>query len=573
MALYRRGSIWWCRWRIGGAEVRESAGTADRAQAQEYHDRRRADLWRAQRLGERRTDWDAAALAWIEEHAHAKRSYSDDLLLLRWLQPRLTGRDLATITPELLREIAAAKIAEGRAPSTANKHLATVSAVLRFAAKKGWLKSVPWVPYLPTEGERIAWITREQAEQLLAELPDHLAAMARFTLATGLRRANVTGLEWANVDLGRRVCWIWPDEAKAGKAIAVPLNDDAAAVLQGQLGEHERWVFTWRGAPVYHTKTKAWDAAVARAGIAPGFRWHDLRHTWATWHVMAGTPLEVLMKLGGWSSMAMVLRYAHFAPGYLAEYAYNIQSKRESPNERESVHSREGVLAEGKSRRETDQDFHAIEMPGGRGGVPGQVLDGVPRPGAGFRREDRHGEPQADVDELEVASEARRDRKFADDGAARDTGGTVRRAMRSERTSVQRSEGSGNEDGAVCREPGSQELRRGLQPGELPPGVLCGQHGDEHLGRGAAGDHREGGCEGEARTGDCERTNRAHEMDTQGGIKKKGRLIKEFGVADGIRTHDNRNHKAIAGPKASNVLKLHQALTAELRGKSRAGKA
>lgn len=324
MALYRRGSIWWCRWRIGGAEVRESAGTADRETAQEYHDRRRADLWRAQRLGERRVDWDQAALAWIEEHANAKRSYADDLLKLRWLQPRLTGRDLTTITPELLREIRDAKVAEGRTTSTANKHLATVSAVLRFAAKKGWLRSVPWVPYFPAEEGRIAWLTREQADALLAELPDHLAAMARLTLATGLRRANVTGLEWGNVDLGRRVAWIWPDEAKAGRAIAVPLNDDAAAVLQGQAGEHERWVFTWRGAPVTRTKTKAWDAAVRRAGLSPALRWHDLRHTWATWHVMAGTPLEVLKQLGGWASYEMVLRYAHFAPGYLAGYADRI---------------------------------------------------------------------------------------------------------------------------------------------------------------------------------------------------------------------------------------------------------
>jgi hypothetical protein len=53
------------------------------------------------------------------------------------------------------------------------------------------------------------------------------------------------------------------------------------------------------------------------------FRWHDLRHTWASWHVMAGTPLEVLQKLGGWSSLAMVLRYAHLAPDHLAGYADN----------------------------------------------------------------------------------------------------------------------------------------------------------------------------------------------------------------------------------------------------------
>ncbi len=58
-----------------------------------------------------------------------------------------------------------------------------------------------------------------------------------------------------------------------------------------------------------------------RAELPKDLRWHDLRHTWASWHVMAGTPLEVLMRLGGWASLDMVLRYAHLAPSYLAGYA------------------------------------------------------------------------------------------------------------------------------------------------------------------------------------------------------------------------------------------------------------
>lgn len=80
------------------------------------------------------------------------------------------------------------------------------------------------------------------------------------------------------------------------------------------IGAHE-------GQPVTRTKTKAWDAAVKRAGCPEGLRWHDLRHTWATWHAMAETPLEVLRELGGWASMDMVQRYSHFSPGHLAQYA------------------------------------------------------------------------------------------------------------------------------------------------------------------------------------------------------------------------------------------------------------
>ncbi|WP_343032223.1 tyrosine-type recombinase/integrase [Allochromatium palmeri] len=58
------------------------------------------------------------------------------------------------------------------------------------------------------------------------------------------------------------------------------------------------------------------------------FRWHDLRHTWASWHVQGGTSLQDLMAMGGWSSYDLVLRYAHLAPEHLAEAAARIESGR-----------------------------------------------------------------------------------------------------------------------------------------------------------------------------------------------------------------------------------------------------
>ena len=67
----------------------------------------------------------------------------------------------------------------------------------------------------------------------------------------------------------------------------------------------------------------AWKGALKRAGIE-NFRWHDLRHTWASWHVQAGTPLYELQQLGGWECAEMVKRYAHLAPEHLAKAAANI---------------------------------------------------------------------------------------------------------------------------------------------------------------------------------------------------------------------------------------------------------
>ena len=141
-----------------------------------------------------------------------------------------------------------------------------------------------------------------------------------FSFATGLRQRNILRLEWAQVDLATRRAWIHPDQAKARKPIGVPLNDEAVALLRKQIGRHETFVFVREGQPLEKWDDWKWKAACRRAGIK-NFRFHDVRHTWASWHVQGGTPLQVLKELGGWATFEMVLRYAHLAPDHLAQHA------------------------------------------------------------------------------------------------------------------------------------------------------------------------------------------------------------------------------------------------------------
>ena len=88
-------------------------------------------------------------------------------------------------------------------------------AILNSAARDwGWLDAATHVRLLPEPKRRIRWLTREEADQLVQELPDHLSAMVRFTLATGLREMNVVELEWTQVDLENHRAWIHVDQAK-----------------------------------------------------------------------------------------------------------------------------------------------------------------------------------------------------------------------------------------------------------------------------------------------------------------------------------------------------------------------
>jgi integrase len=322
MSLRKRGSVWFIDFRApNGERVRRSTETENKAQAQELHDKLKSETWRLQKLGDRpKRIWEDAVVRWVVETKH-KASHEGDLGKLRWLDKFLAGMELTNINRALIDRIIEAKLAEGVTNATVNRHLALVRAILRRCHREWeWLDRAPAVRLLKEPTERIRFLTRDQAMALLKELPEHLRDMATFSLATGLRAANVTGLTWQQVDLERKQAWVHPDQAKGRKAIPVPFNDAAMDVVQRQKGQHAVKVFTYEGEPVGQVSTKAWYKALKRAGIE-GFRWHDLRHTWASWHVQNGTPLHVLQELGGWKTFAMVKRYAHFAVEHLAPYA------------------------------------------------------------------------------------------------------------------------------------------------------------------------------------------------------------------------------------------------------------
>ena len=322
MSLRKRGGIWWIDFvSPSGQRVRRSSGTADKCLAQELHDQLKAESWRISKLGERpRRTWNEAVVRWLKESSH-KATLGMDKAHLRWLDRFLGGKYLDEISRGLIDRITDARLAEGLSNATVNRSLEVLRAILRRCVNEWeWLDRAPQVRMLKEPTRRVRFITREEARKLLSELPPHLADMAAFSLATGLRKGNVTGLHWTQVDMVRRLAWIHPDQAKARKAIAVPLNAEAVVIIRRQAGKHPTHVFSYEGKPIRQVGTKAWYAALQRAGIED-FRWHDLRHTWASWHVQQGTPLHALQELGGWESSEMVRRYAHFSADHLAPYA------------------------------------------------------------------------------------------------------------------------------------------------------------------------------------------------------------------------------------------------------------
>ena len=156
--------------------------------------------------------------------------------------------------------------------------------------------------------------SRREADALLEALSAHLRPVVSFGLATGCRMGEILNLEWHRVDFDRRGPG-WTMAPPKRRGTWHPLNNDAIPAPRAVEGDHGRWCL--------RTRASAWSAwalveTCPQAGRDHGVRFHDLRHTWASWHVTNGTSLQELMELGGWKSYEMVLRYAHLAPDHLS---------------------------------------------------------------------------------------------------------------------------------------------------------------------------------------------------------------------------------------------------------------
>ena len=324
MSLYRRpnSAHWWTRFQVGGHEVRLTTGTGNRREAEEFETVARTRAWRQTRLGERAPlRWTDAAARWLAETR--KRSKRRDESILAWFDEHLSDYDVQAITREAVQELRALKAAE-TSEATADRHMALLRAILNKCVRE-WevLDSAPKVPmYRPPTGEP-RWLTRAEFARLECELPDHLKAAARFAVLTGLRMRAMLSLTWPQIDSVKRRAWIAASEMKAGHSLGVPLTPDAIQVLKS-LPKNGDYVFQWRGKRIDDCNTLAFQTAVKAAKVYP-LRWHDLRHTWASWAVQSGVTLHELMLLGGWRSFSMVLRYAHLAPGHLALAAAKVR--------------------------------------------------------------------------------------------------------------------------------------------------------------------------------------------------------------------------------------------------------
>jgi len=223
---------------------------------------------------------------------------------------------LKAITFERMEDYKAARLALVK-PSTINRELSLIKHALHLAVEWGYVSVSPAakVKKLREPAGRATFLTETEAEKLLAACSDDIRPVVVTALHTGMRRGEILALDWSNVDLDRRQIRII--DSKNHESRVVPINEILYNMLE-ELPDRQGKVFLRRSGSPYLSIRSGFEAALKRAGIID-FRFHDLRHTFASWLVMAGKPLYSVGQLLGHKSYEMTQRYAHLAPGHLAD--------------------------------------------------------------------------------------------------------------------------------------------------------------------------------------------------------------------------------------------------------------
>jgi integrase len=304
---------WYIFGTIRGVSVRESTGVADQKAAEAIRARREWEIIQRSVFGAEATaTFVAAAVSYLE--AGGERTY------LKSIIARIGSMSLAKIDQAVIEKTARA-LFPNASPATLNRQAFTpIAAVLNHAAKRG-LCAKRVIERPPQPKGRVRWLTFEEAERLIDACSPHLRPLVLLLLGTGARLSEALSLEWRDLDLANaHVVFL---NTKNGEPRGVPLHARVVNELR-QLRHRQGRVFRTNAGLPYAEKESgggqiktAFKGACRRAGIAD-FTPHDCRHTWATWHYAANRDLIALMKLGGWKSERMVLRYAHVNVSQLA---------------------------------------------------------------------------------------------------------------------------------------------------------------------------------------------------------------------------------------------------------------
>jgi|SRR3989339_21132 len=253
---------------------------------------------------------------YLEKYAKVnKRSWGRDRISIAHLNKFFDGKSLSEITP---KDIESYKVHRQTSvgKTTINRELACLKCMFNQSIKWGYMKENPVrsVSLFKENNQRVRYLEPQERDRLLAYCPAHLKPIVITALNTGLRRSELLNLTWADIDFDRHLIRV--RQSKTGEPRYIPINNLLTETLQDVTKRiNSPYIFGDESGTPYKSVRKSFDNALKKAGIKD-FHFHDLRHCFASYLIMAGVDLRTVQELMGHKTITMTLRYTHLSPSH-----------------------------------------------------------------------------------------------------------------------------------------------------------------------------------------------------------------------------------------------------------------
>lgn len=342
MHIFQKGKTYYLDFYVDGQRKRESAGFSKKV-AEVLAAKRIAEIAEGKYLDVRKskkTKFAEFCNEYLEKYAKVnKRSWTRDRTSINVLRPFFGNRRLSQITPRLIEDY---KIHREKSvcKATVNRELACLRRIFSIAMDWGKASDTPFkgkaVKFFKEEKFRLRFLTKEEIARLLISCEEtpkaaHLKPIVVLALNTGMRKGEILNLTWDQIDFENRIITL--TRTKTNEERHIPMNDSLISTLENIKNSYVRSDLVFGRTPEkpFLDVRRSFTAALKRASIS-NFRFHDLRHTFASHLVMGGVDLRTVMELLGHRDIKMTLKYAHLSPEHQLD-SVEMLGKRIMPEE------------------------------------------------------------------------------------------------------------------------------------------------------------------------------------------------------------------------------------------------
>lgn len=339
MGRYKKGKNWYIDYYYRGIRKREMIGP-NRQQAETVLAKRKVEIAENRFLDikkQAKVRFSDFTKTFLELHSKPnKKSWREDTYTLGILNSFFGKKYLYEITQKDVEEFKAKRRNEVT-PATVNRGLALLKVIYTKAIEWGKVETSPAknVKFYRENNARLVYLEKEEIERLIEACAEHLRPIVILALNTGMRREEMLSLKWQDIDFKRDIVYLL--NTKSGRKREVPMNSLVKETLI-KVHKHPKspYLFCGKDGSRYGSVKKSFLTSLKKAGIMRKFRFHDLRHTFASQLVMAGVDLNTVRELLGHRDLKMTLRYAHLSPDHkrrAVELLSNQMDTNRTPND------------------------------------------------------------------------------------------------------------------------------------------------------------------------------------------------------------------------------------------------